>query len=178
MADYSSVHRPASPQNRPSRTDSASSLLGASEKVSNPFQHREAPDRQFRRLLLKGLFGWSLSAIYVAMMFVVFYVYSEKGYNIQELSGSKSDKPVLNLQTKGLFSSIFTGLTLLLGFNVVASFKEMAANFRWRVLLRVNASVSAQSLTGGCAREMRFLHDVLFLSGYHSVLSNHAIQDE
>ena len=139
MADYtySSVHRPAPPQNRPSRTDSASSLLGASEKVNNPFRHRETPGRQFRRLLLKGLFGWSLSVIYVAMTFVLFYVYSEKGPNIQKASGFKSDKPVLNLQSKRLFNSIFTGMSLLLGFNVVASFKEMAANFRWRVLASI-----------------------------------------
>jgi hypothetical protein len=101
------------------RQDSGSTAFSENEK-ENPFRRQYDSSKQFRRLLIKRLLRWSLNIVYMAMMVMIFWAYSRKG--------------VLNRQTKRVFNALFTGLTLLLGFNVVASFKGMATIFRWRVL--------------------------------------------
>jgi hypothetical protein len=108
------------------------SMRDVSPSPPSPHGHifRGLPARRqsFRKLLLKVLSKWLLSAVLTACVYAVFYIYSAK--------------TVLSKTEKRVFNALITGFLIAQALVVVSLMNSVVGDLRWWILARRHRSLA------------------------------------
>ncbi|KAH6695512.1 hypothetical protein F5X68DRAFT_128012 [Plectosphaerella plurivora] len=121
------------------------------------FRGLPARRQSFRKLLLKVLSKWLLSAVLTACVYSVFYVYSAK--------------TVLSKAEKRIFNALITGFLIAQALVVVSLMNSVVGDLRWWILARRHRSLAKVE----AILQARSLWSVIVMTFKSKRISLHAV---